>query len=578
MSELTESEFQTLKKEFIDLVTTAGLLPPDETIELPFPFDDTEYTVPILQEWMNYIFSQQLARWDNARACNHVDHKKYKDTILDIGSEFAEKAENDDFDVIYLALATLLTNYNLFPIDNQGLRRKIGLAASRSIQAYVNSVSAREKGDFRYEKDHLFFDINNLPKGGNWPKPDRTGATAYSAYGTTPQKQSKQAQHPPQHSEPKSLTFTEAFNEYAEFKIQREKWSLITKEHVWGKLSPLYEYYGDFTISEFSRDHAKMFFEILNTIPIYRNTRPQYKKFTIHQLMKRKHDDHYSVSSINDSLSYLAGFTGWLNAEGYIEPIVVNDLKINEDRTRRQKRPPFTQQDLLTIFTAPRYVRDTCRNSALFWLPIIGLYTGARLEEIAQLRLNDISEIDGIWCLNVTDLEKGQTKPKKKSERAPEDKKIKNASSRRIVPIHPFLLDDLNLLKLVEKRKKDKVIHLFPNLRPNKKGKRGISVSKSFGKFKKKLPLSSENCTFHSFRHTVINFFKQNTLEDKICKEVTAHSSSDKSAYSDYGDDYNVKIKYEKVILKLDFEIDLSHLKKSKYVIKSPPYFLQLPF
>lgn len=111
---------------------------------------------------MNYIFSQQLVRWDNTRACNHVDYKKYKNTILDIGSKFTEKAENDAFDVIYLTLATLLTNYNLFPIDNQGLRRKIGLAANRSIQTYMNSVSAREKGDFHHEKDHLFFDANHL--------------------------------------------------------------------------------------------------------------------------------------------------------------------------------------------------------------------------------------------------------------------------------------------------------------------------------------------------------------------------------------------------------------------------------
>lgn len=96
----------------------------------------------------------------------YVDHKSYKDTILDMGPEFAKKADNDDFDVIYLALATLLTNYNLFPIDSQTLRRKIELAASRSIQAYINSVSAREKGDFRYEKEHLFFNINNLPRGG----------------------------------------------------------------------------------------------------------------------------------------------------------------------------------------------------------------------------------------------------------------------------------------------------------------------------------------------------------------------------------------------------------------------------
>lgn len=217
-------------------MTTAGLLTPDEKVELPFHLDETDYTVSLLQEWMNYIFSQQLTRWDDARACNYVDHRSYKDTILDMEPEFAKKADNDDFDVIYLALATLLTNYNLFPVDNRALRRKIGLAASRSIQAYVNSVSAREKGDFRYEKEHLFFDINNLPRGGNWPRPNKKTAPTNSEEKQCTRKEPTQPPQIHQQSEPKNLTFTKAFDEYAEFKIRRDKWRRLPRQADSSKL------------------------------------------------------------------------------------------------------------------------------------------------------------------------------------------------------------------------------------------------------------------------------------------------------------------------------------------------------
>ena len=71
-----------------------------------------------------------------------------------------------------------------------------------------------------------------------------------------------------------------------------------------------------------------------------------------------------------------------------------------------------------------------------FWMPLIGLYTGMRIEEVCQLYVSDLKLMDGIWCLDVN-----QDKP---------DKSVKT-SERRIVPLHPFLVQRIELRWLCAK-------------------------------------------------------------------------------------------------------------------------------
>ena len=87
------------------------------------------------------------------------------------------------------------------------------------------------------------------------------------------------------------------------------------------------------------------------------------------------------------------------------------------------------------LFASPVYAGDdrptSGRGEAAYWLPIIALYTGARLEEIAQLRVTDVRQepyLDGndreqfAWVICVMQEEGLSTK---------------NANSERRIPVHP---------------------------------------------------------------------------------------------------------------------------------------------
>ena len=65
----------------------------------------------------------------------------------------------------------------------------------------------------------------------------------------------------------------------------------------------------------------------------------------------------------------------------------------------------------------------------MLWLPRLALYSGARIEELAQLRAEDVREINGVMCLDFV---------YRPEDPLPTFLKGKLGSERQ-VPIHPWL-------------------------------------------------------------------------------------------------------------------------------------------
>lgn len=63
----------------------------------------------------------------------------------------------------------------------------------------------------------------------------------------------------------------------------------------------------------------------------------------------------------------------------------------------RRKRRPYELEGLAALFNSPVYANDERptegRGEAAYWLPLLALYTGARIEELCQLRVGDIRQI-----------------------------------------------------------------------------------------------------------------------------------------------------------------------------------------
>jgi integrase len=164
----------------------------------------------------------------------------------------------------------------------------------------------------------------------------------------------------------------------------------------------------------------------------------------------------------------------------------------------------FTGAELLTIIDAlPRQIKPTKHTpeTALPWVALIGLYTGMRLEEIAQLSTTDIREANANGAtVTVIDIHNGG------------DNTLKNESAPRLVPVHSTLVR-AGLLDYVRALPAGP---LFPGLtrRASKGGKIGARLGELFRKKLVALGLKREGLCFHSFRHTVSNTLDRAEVRD----------------------------------------------------------------
>lgn len=82
-------------------------------------------------------------------------------------------------------------------------------------------------------------------------------------------------------------------------------------------------------------------------------------------------------------------------------------------RREHEATAPFVKDDLIKLFHSEDYLEDTHDKSFKFWMPILALFTGMRLNEIAQLHLSDIRQVeDGVWVLDINDEKEKRLKTK----------------------------------------------------------------------------------------------------------------------------------------------------------------------
>ncbi|HJV86779.1 MAG TPA: site-specific integrase [Noviherbaspirillum sp.] len=182
----------------------------------------------------------------------------------------------------------------------------------------------------------------------------------------------------------------------------------------------------------------------------------------------------------------------------------------------------FTDAELHILFESVDYRDNLFKTAAQYWIPLIGLYTGARINEIAQMDVADIvvSE-EGIRCFHITDTEDEDEHDGElySPEVSREDfrKSVKTDAARRLVPIHPKLIE-IGLDLYLEYVKSLGHKRLFPELTYEPKSGYGRIPSRTFREYTKRYGVYRERKkVFHSFRSTLNGILQKKgmTLEHR---------------------------------------------------------------
>lgn len=232
--------------------------------------------------------------------------------------------------------------------------------------------------------------------------------------------------------------------------------------------------------------------ELLIKLPDIRKY-PLYKKHTIKELHKKDIPREHTISNntIKQHADKIVTFLGWLYDNDYCSENFSNNLSNIVKTTRKQGKEPYTSEQLKLLFNE-KYKE---LNDKYYWISLIGLHTGARINEICQMDKPDVKQINGVWCFDImsSDMNNGDDK-----------KRVKRESSKRVIPIHYRLLE-LGFLDYVNSRGKKK--KLFDVSYTVTNGYAG-SVGSYWLRYQEKCGVSG-SVSFHSFRKTVINYFNQ---------------------------------------------------------------------
>jgi len=215
----------------------------------------------------------------------------------------------------------------------------------------------------------------------------------------------------------------------------------------------------------------------------------------------------------------------WAANQGFIEQNPIEGLIPTGNKgNSRDARHPFTPEDLQKLFSTEIHTNRKMLHPYYYWLPLLGLYTGARIEELCQLYTSNIQVIDDTPCFCIDD-----SKP---------DQHLKNGASRRLIPIHQQLLD-LGFIEFVESRRKTgRDCLLFTGLKPIN-DKYSHNASKWFGRFRTGLSIE-QGKVFHSFRHTTADSLRATRANDYEIKRILGHVTGS-DTHDRYGSNSNVK-------------------------------------
>ena len=345
--------------------------------------------------------------------------------------------------------------------------------------------------------------------------------------------------------------FSEVQERYITEAEQGGNWRSKTKVEYIAIFELFVRIMGDLDIKKIDRKMMSSFKDILTKLPPNLNKTPAYRDKSIDEILASKPKITLASRSVNKLLTRIGSLFNFAVNNGYMQINPATHMHIKIKVRADQDREAFTTEDLEKLFSAKDYTEGSHKYPNRFWTPLIALYSGCRLEEICQLHLEDIRQEGrdsstavgaahsaGVWVFDIN------TK---------DGRQLKNISSARLVPIHPYLIE-LGILDYVAKVRTTGADRLFPELRNRQHGKYGHTVSRWFAEFRKKCGIA-DGKTFHSFRHTFITHLKHKQVDSFMLQELDGHAVAGETM-GRYGKRYTPDILLKEAIEKIDYGLN----------------------
>lgn len=227
---------------------------------------------------------------------------------------------------------------------------------------------------------------------------------------------------------------------------------------------------------------------------------------------KKRPDEKLGANRREKRRGYLSKLFQWaIDGGQYMHPNPMDQkmAKKKEVKATTTSYKDFTSEDLQSLFGS-KFVEEMDKPD-WYWIPLMSLYSGARLGEVCSLSVDDFEEIDGIKCYYIPDA--------------------KTPGGRRTVPIHSALLD-LGLWTyrdFLKSRAEEKLLWFRP------KDKLTKSVGEQWGKWVTRCGIKDKSKVFHSFRSTAItDMYDSDSPNPAAIRDTVGHTGGTSGVHGKY--------------------------------------------
>lgn len=296
----------------------------------------------------------------------------------------------------------------------------------------------------------------------------------------------------------------------------------MDKAQVWGirtrvERKDCYDYLlellgENFNIVAMDAAKARYIKEALMATPVNRRKIKATRDLSLIEQIKIEGVQTLSIRSVNKYLICFSSLCDWAVNHGYLDKNPFKGLALKEKG--KQKRDWFPPEQIKAMLAELDKGKDGLADSDMkYWGALIGIYTGARLNEIASLTVHDVKrDADtGIWYFDINDDD--------------EKKRLKTQAATRLVPVHSELLRRgfLEYIERVSKMQGDDLRLLYALTYTDKDGW-GRKLTRWFSNtFLENLGLKKVDNSFHSLRHSAITMMRRGGVDNPTVRALVGH-------------------------------------------------------
>ena len=283
----------------------------------------------------------------------------------------------------------------------------------------------------------------------------------------------------------------------------------------------------DLPVDQIKAEHIHRFFEIMDIWPrsVHRKRFAGLTDEEILAVGRTLPAPRRADTTINLAHARLSAFFGLLEDSTDMRSPMRSVKKRKVRTLANKKRRPFRPEELATLFDPARFAAWANESPHRWFGTLIGLFTGARVSEVGQLKVKDIRKVAGHWCISIRMTTDDQWIPGEPDE---------TYQSLKCEPrdvLIPQALLDAGLLEFVQDMKAFGHPRLFPHLSRGKtRGTNelngagyGAKLTHDFGIYLRKHLTLPKGFGFHLFRHGIATSLRKMKMPVETRALITGH-------------------------------------------------------